>query len=128
MKAPRGATKLVVIVDDDPLVLQATGGLFRSWGCEVVIAERYDDALAHLAKLGRRPDLIICDYRLSEGVTGVDVIEALRNAFEIPALLISGDPAVPPGEDGLGGYSLLHKPVEAARLRAALEHASLLQR
>jgi len=126
MKAIRGAPKLVVVIDDDPLVLEATGGLLHSWGCLVVAAESYDAALMHLAKIRRRPDLIICDYRLSEGATGVDAIEGLRSAFEIPALLISGDPSSPPAERGFNSYSLLHKPLNAAAFRAALIDAAVL--
>ncbi len=74
MKALRGASgaKLVVVIEDDPLVLEATGGLLRSWGCQVVAAESYGEALTRLAEIGRRPDLIVCDYRLSEGATGID--------------------------------------------------------
>ena len=51
MKTSR-ASKLVVVIDDDPLVLEATGGLLRSWGCRVVAAESYDEAIAltHLLK------------------------------------------------------------------------------
>jgi CheY-like chemotaxis protein len=47
MKATRTApvAKLVVVIDDDPLVLEATGGLLRSWGCCVVTAESCDEAL-----------------------------------------------------------------------------------
>ena len=128
MKAIRGTpgAKLVVVIDDDPLVLEATGGLLRSWGCQTVTAESYDAALARLAEIGRRPDLIVCDYRLSEGATGIDAIEGLRSAFEIPALLISADPGSPPGEGD--SYNLLHKPVDAATFRAALVDASVLQR
>ncbi len=130
MKAMRGTpgAKLVVVIDDDPLVLEATGGLLRSWGCQVITAESYGAALARLAEIGRRPDLIVCDYRLSEGATGIDAIEGLRSAFEIPALLISGDAGSPPGEGGFNSYNLLHKPVDAATFRAALVDASVLQR
>jgi CheY-like chemotaxis protein len=80
--------KLVVVIDDDPLVLEATEGLLRSWGCCVVAAESCDEALVCLAETetGRRPDLIVCDYQLSRGLTGVDAIERLRSAFgKIPA-------------------------------------------
>jgi len=130
MKPIRGShsAKLVVVIDDDPLVLEATGGLLRAWGCLVVTAESYGEALGRLAEIGRRPDLIVCDYRLSEGSTGIDAIEGLRSAFEIPALLVSGDPSSPPGEGGFNGYNLLHKPVDAATFRAALVDASVLQR
>jgi CheY-like chemotaxis protein len=126
MKALR-ATKLVVVIEDDPLVLEATAGLLRSWGCQVVAAESYGEAMTKLSEIRRRPDLIVCDYRLPQGATGVDAIEMLRGAFEIPALLISGDATSPRGEDGAGGYRLLHKPVSAETFRALLVDASVLQ-
>lgn len=126
MKPNRGTAKLVVVIDDDPLVLEATGGLLRSWGCVVVCAESYRAALARLVEIGRRPDLIVCDYRLSAGATGLDAIEGLRTAFEIPALLISGDGSLRPAEDAFNGYNLLHKPVDAATFRAALVDAAVL--
>jgi CheY-like chemotaxis protein len=117
------ASKLVVVIDDDPLVLEATGGLLRSWGFQVVAAESHSEAVAQLAQQGRRPDLIVCDYRLSEGARGDDVIERLRSAFEIPALLISGDAAAPLADTNSSSYNLLHKPLDAAKLRAALADA-----
>jgi len=128
MKSLRNAGKLVVVIEDDRLVLEATAGLLRSWGFTVVAAETYDSALVQLAEDGRRPDLIVCDYRLPEGANGVQAIEGLRNAFEIPALLISGDASSPAGEGVFNSYSLLHKPVNAATFRAALVDASVLQR
>jgi len=126
MKTPR-ASKLVVVIEDDPLVLEATASLLRSWGCRVVAAESCDEAMRKLTEIGQRPDLIVCDYRLPRGPTGVDVIEMLRDAFEIPALLISGDATSPQGDDGSGGYRLLHKPVNAETFRAVLVDASVLQ-
>jgi len=126
MKAPR-ASKLVVVIDDDPLVLEATGGLLRSWGFQVVTAESDAEAMARLAKHGRRPDLIVCDYRLSQGARGTEVIGRLRSAFEIPALLISGDPSSPRSNASTGAYHLLHKPVDAETFRTALVDASVLQ-
>ena len=129
MKAVRSASiaKLVVVIDDDRLVLEATEGLLRSWGCQVVAAESYGEALARLSEYGRRPDLIVCDYRLSEGATGVDAIEGLRSAFEIPALLISGDAGLHPRDDSVDKCHLLHKAVDAATFRAMLIDASVLQ-
>lgn len=123
MKTPR---KLVVVIDDDPLVLEATRSLLRSWGCRVVAAESCDGAIAKLSDIGQRPDLIVCDYRLPQGPSGIDVIETLRGAFEIPALLVSADPTLPECDDDLGGYRLLHKPVNAKTFRAMLVDASVL--
>ena len=127
-QATAHGAKLVVVIDDDPLVLEATAGLLISWGCEVVTADTYDAALRQLAAVSRRPDLIICDYRLSEGSTGIEVIEGLRGVYEIPALLISGDPLLPGNDQKPGrSYCLLQKPLDAARFRAALIGASVLQ-
>jgi CheY-like chemotaxis protein len=120
------ARKLVVVIDDDPLVLEATRGLLRSWGCQVVTAESCDEAMQELAGIGRRPDLIVCDYRLPQGPTGVDTIEILRNAFQIPALLVSADVSSSQPEAGPGSYHFLRKPVNAAAFRAALIDAAVL--
>jgi CheY-like chemotaxis protein len=127
MKATHTAlvAKLVVVIDDNPLVLEATRGLLRSWGCCVVTAESCDDALVRLAETeaGRRPDLIVCDYQLSGGLTGVDAIERLRSACgasEIPALLVSGAASAPQCEVGSRAYQLLYKPVNAERFHSAL--------
>jgi len=136
MKATRIALvgKLVVVIEDDPLILEATEGLLRSWGCCVVTARSCDEALVRLAETeaGRRPDVIVCDYQLSRGVTGVDAIERLRSAFPIPALipalLISGDASSPRCEVGSRAYHLLYKPVNAERFHAALVDASVLRR
>jgi CheY-like chemotaxis protein len=122
--------KLVVVIDDDPLILEATEGLLRSWGCCVVTAQSCDEALVHLAETeaGRGPDVIVCDYQLSRGMTGVDAIERLRSAFgKIPALLVSADATSPPCEVGPRAYDLLYKPVNAERFHAALVGASVLR-
>jgi len=129
MKATRAASKakLVVVIDDNALVLEATGGLLRSWGFQVVCAGSYQEAMSRLARLGRRPDLIVCDYRLPEGETGLKAIKELRHAFEIPALLISGDGSSPQSNASAGAYRLLHKPVNVEAFRALVD-ASVLPR
>jgi two-component system, sensor histidine kinase len=132
-KATRAVAKLAVVIDDDPPILEATGGLLQSWGCCVVTAQSCEEALVRLAKTqaGRRPDVIMSDYRLSRGLTGVDAIERLRSAFPnpIPALLISADATCSARcEVGSRGYHLLYKPVNAERLHAALVDASVLRR
>lgn len=118
--------KLVVVVDDDPLILKATEGLLRSWGCEVVAAKSCDRAMAKLREIGQRPDLIVCDYRLPRGPNGIDAIKTLRGGHAIPALLVSADPTLPERNDA-AGYRLLHKPVNAATFRAMLVDASVIR-
>lgn len=115
--------KLVVVIDDDALVLDGMRGVLRNWGCGVVTEPSAGEALARLTELGRTPDMIISDYRLADGKTGIEAIECLRSALgkAIPAFLISGDSAPECLRDaGASGYHLLHKPVPPMALRAML--------
>jgi CheY-like chemotaxis protein len=115
--------KLIVVIDDDPLVLDSTRGLLHSWGCTVVTGESGSSALAALLEHRRPPDLIISDFRLSGGKTGINAIAELRSAFpeSIPAFLVSGDTSPEPlHETRANGFHLLHKPVDPMRLRAVL--------
>jgi CheY-like chemotaxis protein len=87
----------------------------------VVSAGSAHAALTDLA--GRRPDLIISDYHISDRRTGIEEVERLRAAFQAPiaAFLISGDTS--PGQLSAaqaGGYQLLHKPLRPMTLRAML--------
>ena len=115
--------KLVVVVDDDPLVLDGMSGLLRSWGCRVVTAAADGAAISSVVKQGAVPDLIVSDYHLPDGRTGVDIIGQLRSAFrtDIPAFVISGDINPEPLRDArANGFHLLHKPVAPMTLRAML--------
>ena len=115
--------KLVVVIDDDPLVLSGTGGLLRSFGCRVIIGDSADAALVGLAEENRPPDLIVSDYRLSHGKTGIEAIELLRSKFRTPiaAFLLSGDTSSEPLHAAQSaGYHLLHKPVDPMTLRTML--------
>jgi signal transduction histidine kinase/DNA-binding NarL/FixJ family response regulator len=128
--------KSVIVVDDDTLVLEGMRGVLKSWGCSVVIATSEDRALAALSEGENRPDIIISDFRLSDGKTGFDVIESIRRAFgaPIPAFLISGDTGPERlREARASGYYLLHKPVLPITLRSVVsqvlrEHAEADQR
>jgi signal transduction histidine kinase len=113
--------KLIVVVDNDALVLEGTGGLLRSWGCRVITVMSYRDALEKLD--GNRPDLIISDFHLQDGQTGIEVIAGLRGALGAPvaAFLISGD--IQPDrlrEAQANGLHLLHKPIAPMTLRTMM--------
>jgi len=118
--------KLVVVIDDDPLVLEGMGGILRSWGCTVITAENDRKALSQLRQVDLLPDLIVTDYHLSEGANGLSVVENLRVALaaQIPAFLISGDTdQTALHEAEAKGFHLLHKPVGPVALRAMFNYA-----
>jgi signal transduction histidine kinase/ActR/RegA family two-component response regulator len=118
--------KLVLVIDDDPLVLEGMSGIFRKWGCRVVTADSDSKALKAATGQDDVPDLIISDYHLANGRTGIATIEWLRGELsaQIPAFLISGDtdPATL-HEAKAKGFHLLHKPVDPMALRAMFNQA-----
>lgn len=115
--------KRIVVIDDDPLVLDGMRGILTSWGCRVVTAGSAASALARLAEIEGRPDLIISDFRLGGTQTGINAITQVRSSVgeSVPAFLISGDTTPERQRDARAhGLTLLHKPVPPLRLRAAL--------
>jgi len=116
--------KVILVIADAPIVLEGTGGLLGKWGYSVLTAGSDEAALIRLAERQQRPDLIISDYHLASGKTGIRAIEQINAAFgsSIPAILISGDTAPEPLRDAKDrGYILLHKPVDPMRLRAVVQ-------
>jgi len=115
----------VLVVDDDTLVRDAMTSLLKQWGCEVWSAGRGAEAESLLTQQRITPDAVICDYRLPDGETGIDVIRRLREiaGAGLPAALVTGDTAPERLREATdSGFALLHKPVQPAKLRLLLEH------
>jgi two-component system, sensor histidine kinase len=113
--------RFAVIVDDDCKVLEAMEQMLTGWGFEVAAGDSGALVLAKLGSAARRPDLILCDYRLRNDESGIEVIRAIRDEFnaEIPAALITGDTGPERLKEArASGLPLLHKPVKASRMRA----------
>ena len=116
---------LIVLVDDQPAILEAMGTLLESWGCAVIASETGEDALNQLADASLVAALLIIDNSLADGERGADVIDRLRDEVNerVPAVLISGEVFdVPMPEDG-EDVVLMTKPVDPGELRAHLQAA-----
>ena len=114
----------VLVVDDDAAVRSGMAQLLRNWGCACDTAEWIEEAM-ELARQ-RRPDVVICDYRLRERRTGLEAIKALRDLLgeALPVMLITGDTdPVRLREAMASGVPLLHKPVKPDQLHQALVDA-----
>lgn len=88
---PRQAARLLV-VEDDRGVLAATRLLLVAEGFRVVPAASRAEALQRV-KEDADIDLVVTDFHLSAGETGLDVIGGLRSFLqrELPAVLVTGD-------------------------------------
>jgi len=115
--------KIILVIDDAPIVREGTSGLLGKWGYSVLTAGSGEAALIQLAERQQRPDLIISDYHLGDGKTGIEAIARLRETFNmpIPAFLISGDTDPQRLREARAAhYHLLHKPVRPMALRNML--------
>jgi two-component system, sensor histidine kinase len=117
------ANSLILVVDDEPDVRDSMLALLSKWRCEVIAADSCSQILEKLVSIQRLPDLIVADYRLQGGESGIEVIARLREEFntQVPALLITGDTGMEQlREAAQSGLHVLHKPLNPSRLRALI--------
>ncbi len=109
----------VLVVDDEPAVAEATGMLLELEGFDVRVASCEREALEHAA--AATPDIIISDYHLRGGETGLGVINAIRGRIspEIPVIFVTGDTGKV-DKDRVANARFLSKPIRADELIAAI--------
>ena len=116
----------VLVIDNEPTVVDAMHALLSRWGCEVRVAASADDIETLLTTEPEfHPDLVLADYHLNRGQTGVGLVCELRRRLDavIPAIVISADRTLTPASfAGQGPFELLRKPVKPAELRALMLH------
>lgn len=108
--------RLVLVVDDDPLVGRTLAREFRRLGFEAQTATCYDEAIA--AVTTTVPDLIVLDLYLGKQ-SGIDLLPVLKqHAPDADVVLISGYASLPTVVDALrqGARSVLTKPVAATAI------------
>jgi signal transduction histidine kinase/CheY-like chemotaxis protein len=111
----------VLIIDDDIAVLRAMDEIMAAWGCEVSTALSGQEAHDRCSEGGPGPELIIADFSLSDGESGIDVVRELREKLDrrVPAILITGDTSAERLQEAeQAGLPILHKPTQPGKLRA----------
>jgi len=83
----------ILIVEDDPMVREMLELLLSADGHHTISVEDGPKALQLMASGIVEPDLVIADYNLPGGLTGLQTIAALSAAYrhEIPAVILTGD-------------------------------------
>jgi CheY-like chemotaxis protein len=121
LRVPQAQVR-VLLVEDDASVRDATRMLLKSDGYHVTAVNSLAEALAHAAK-DARLDLLVTDYHLRNGETGMQVIAALREALKVPlrAILITGDTSAAVHELRMDPHlRLASKPIKAEELLGML--------
>jgi CheY-like chemotaxis protein len=113
----------ILIIEDNEILRHSLGQLIRGWGYTVSVASSGEEAL-NLNSLGLRFDAIITDYRLGEGLNGIEAaLEIEKDADRVlPKLVLTGDTARESlSKINASGFACLHKPVATDVLRKKLE-------
>jgi len=117
------AGAFIVVVDDDQESRFATEAIFKSWRCHVIAASCGAAVRDELAQHLRQPDLIVADYWLSDGETGLAIIQDLRREAEmrIPAIILTADHDVAHAVAAQArDIAVLQKPANAQRIRRSV--------
>jgi PAS domain S-box-containing protein len=115
----------VLIVEDEPDVLDAAGQLFRSIGYEVVTATNGVDAMAMLE---RRTDIdiLFADVVMPKGMNGIQLARSARELrSDLKVILASGYPlpALREQYGRIDDFAFVNKPYRLAELAKVLRAA-----
>ena len=124
MTSSDGQSRLIVVVDDDPSIVEGLAMVLEGWDFAVVTALTVDDLKRSLADMSGRPGLVLADHFLPGNRTGAEAVELVRAhcGRPVPAIILTGDTTPErQAEAAAAGYRLLHKPVQVPALRASVE-------
>ncbi|MCK4850532.1 MAG: sigma-54-dependent Fis family transcriptional regulator [Phycisphaerae bacterium] len=116
-------TPKILIVDDDPIILESLCEFLRLDGYEAVGTAEGERALDLLAKDGF--NLVISDVNMP-GPDGFELLRAIRKRFpELVVVLITGYGSISRAVEAikLGAYEYLTKPIIDAELRMVVDRA-----
>ncbi|NNF40222.1 MAG: PAS domain S-box protein [Woeseiaceae bacterium] len=120
------STGLVILIEDDVNVANAWGLLLEAEGFRVATAASAPEAGALIRHLDEVPLLLISDFHLLDGSTGVDAVSDIRSYYdrEIPAFIVSGDTSkIVKDARLLDNCTLMSKPIDTNRLLTAARQA-----
>jgi two-component system, chemotaxis family, CheB/CheR fusion protein len=124
--ASRHQSGSILVVEDDPSVREMLALLLESEGYRTTAVENGRQALELAARGAIRPDLIVADYNLPQGLNGLQTIAGLRDTLdhEIPAIILTGDISTDTlREIAQGGHLHLNKPVKARELTDLIQRS-----
>ncbi|MGD1037589.1 MAG: chemotaxis protein CheB [Roseiarcus sp.] len=120
--APRTAS--ILIIEDDPEVREHLELFLREEGYDAATAVDGPAALELAARRTIRPDLVLADYNLPNGMNGIQVSQKLRQEFsrQIPFIILTGDISTETLRDiALHDCVQFNKPVKLRELTQAIE-------
>ena len=116
-------TEAILIIEDDPEVREHLKLFLNEEGYAISTAVDGPVALEAVGR-GMRPDLVLADYNLPNGMNGVQVLQKLRQELDgqTPFIILTGDISTETLRDiALHDCVHLNKPVKLGELTGAIE-------
>ena len=113
------AGESILVIEDDPAIREMLQLLFEIDGYRTAVAADGWRALELIAHGGIRPDIIVADYNLPNGLNGLEVAGRLRQTFgkRLPVLVVTGDISTDTLRAIAGANCIqLNKPIKADEL------------
>ncbi|MGY9046881.1 MAG: hybrid sensor histidine kinase/response regulator, partial [Rhodobacterales bacterium] len=117
---------IVLLVENEPQLRRAISILMESWGVNVIEAEDAESALQLLEDLEIRPDALLLDQQLGQGLSGTGLYAAIAAQMgTLPCSIISADRSADLRDDCARlGLDLLLKPLDRHKLGQFLHDAA----
>jgi signal transduction histidine kinase/CheY-like chemotaxis protein len=118
---PAAGEGTVLLVDDDAEVRTVAAEMLTLSGYRVLTAASAAEAIERFRRDGDRIDMLVSDLVLPDGMSGIDLAEALTaQRAALPVLLITGYSEALLDEAHTGGRTVLSKPFGHAALARAV--------
>jgi DNA-directed RNA polymerase specialized sigma24 family protein len=116
----------ILIIEDEPLIAMDLEALVEGLGHNVTgVARTRTEAVKHAST--KRPGLILADIQLADGSSGLDAVNDLLQAFEVPVIFITAYPErFLTGERPEPAF-LIAKPFQPANVSAVISQALFFQ-
>ncbi len=116
--------KTILLVEDEPIVLEFLADNIRSFGYDVIEAPDAESALSMLQE-GKAVDLVVTDMNLP-GMSGIELLGEVKRACPaVPVILMTGHCSIESfiQTKSRGVFAYINKPVEAEELERIIAMA-----
>ena len=123
-RADQGRAGMVLIVEDDPEVRELLELTLKDAGHRATAVPDGHAAVEIVSRGALRPDLVLADYNLPNGMNGLEVTAKLREVVHhrLPSIILTGDISTATLRDiARQDCILLHKPVKMTELTQIIQ-------
>jgi CheY-like chemotaxis protein len=116
----------VLIIEDEPLIAMDLEHLVQDLGHRVTgLAATHSEAVAAVTR--DRPGLVLADIQLADGSSGIDAVNEIQAAMDVPVIFITAFPERLLTGERVEPAFLITKPFRPAAVRATISQALMFE-